>query len=85
MVRIRRIKKMEKTITFEITESQAQKFEKVLDDTLEILNRMERETPEREARSRKYHEDFEKSLAETKRIMEQTSQRMAKWGMPLEK
>ncbi len=76
---------MEKTITFEITESQAQKFEKMLDDTLEILNRMEKESPEREARFREYQEDFAKSLAETKKIMEQTSQRMAKWEMSLEK
>lgn len=76
---------MEKTITFEMTESQAQKFEKLLDDTLEILNRMEREGPEREARRQKYHEDFERGLAETKKIIERTSQRMAKWENALEK
>ncbi|CAN5378020.1 hypothetical protein BH20ACI1_BH20ACI1_19200 [soil metagenome] len=76
---------MEKTITFEITESQAQKFEKLLDDTLEILNRMEKESPERAERIEKYQEEFEQNLAETKKIMKRTSQRMEKWGIPLEK
>ncbi len=76
---------MEKTITFEITESQAQKFEKLLDDTLEILNRMKKESPERAARLDKYQEEFDQNLAETKKIMERTSQRMEKWGIPLEK
>ena len=76
---------MEKTITFEITESQAQKFEKLLDATLEILNRMEKESPERNARFDKHHEEFMKNIAETKKMMEQTSKRMEKWGIPLEK
>ncbi|MCY7346406.1 MAG: hypothetical protein LH614_09335 [Pyrinomonadaceae bacterium] len=76
---------MEKIITFEITESQAEKFEKMLDATLEILNRMEKESPERAARFDKHHEDFMRNLAETKKIMERTEQRMAKWGIPLEK
>lgn len=76
---------MEKTITFEMTESQAEKFEKLLDDTLEILNRMEKKAPEREARRQKYHEEFERNLAETKKMMEQTSRRMAKWEIALEK
>ncbi len=75
---------MEKTITFEITESQAQKFEKLLDDTLEILNRMEKESPERAVRIEKYQEEFEQNLAETKKIMKRTSKRMEKWGIPLE-
>ena len=76
---------MEKTITFEITESQAQKFEKLLDDTLEILNRMEKESPVRDARFDKRHEDFMKKIAETKKQMDQTSKRLEKWKMSLEK
>lgn len=76
---------MEKAITFEITESQAQKFEKLLDDTLENLNRMERESPERDARFDKSHEEIMQRLSETVKTMEQTSKRMAKWGIPLEK
>lgn len=76
---------MEKTITFKITESQAKKFEKLLDDTLEILRRMEKESPERAAQFDKHHEEFERNLAETKKMMERTSQRMAKWEIPLEK
>jgi len=78
-------KKMEKTITFEMTESQAKSFEQLLDATLEILNRMEKESPERDARMDKMHEEFQEKLAEIKKLSEQTSQRLAKWGMPLEK
>lgn len=76
---------MEKTITFEITESQAEKFEKMLDATLEILNRMEKESPEREAQFDKTHEKIMRKIADTEKIMERTSQRMARWGIPLEK
>lgn len=76
---------MEKTITFEITESQAQKFEKLLDDTLEILNRMEKESPERNARFDKTHKEIMQKLADTQKQMEQTSRRLAKWELPLVK
>lgn len=76
---------MEKTITFEMTESQAEKFEKLLDDTLEILGRMEKESPERNARFDKHHEEFMRKMDETEKIMERTSQRMAKWEIPLER
>jgi len=76
---------MEKTITFEMTDSQAEKFEKLLDETLEILGRMEKESPERDARFDKTHEEIMRKITETEKIMERTSQRMAKWGIPLEK
>ena len=76
---------MANTITFEMTETQAQKFEKILDDTLEILNRMEKETPERNARFDKHHEEFQRTMADTEKMMERLSQRMAKWELPLEK
>ena len=76
---------MEKIISFEMTESQAQSFEKLLDATLYILNKMEKESPERDARLDKMHKEFEEELAETKRLMQKTSERMSKWGIPLEK
>jgi len=76
---------MEKTITFEITESQAEKFEKLLDNTLEILNRMEKESPERNARFDKTHEEIMRKISEAEKITEQTSKRMAKWEVPSEK
>ena len=76
---------MANTITFEMTETQAQKFEKLLDDTLEILNRMEKETPERDARFDKMHEETQKKFTEIERLMKQTDQRMAKWGIALKK
>ena len=76
---------MANTITFEMTETQAQKFEKLLDDTLEILNRMEKESPERDARFDKHHEEIVRKIAESERIMKRVSERMAKWELPLER
>ncbi len=76
---------MANTITFEMTETQAQKFEKMLDDTLEILNRTEKESPERDARFDKHHEEFLRKIAENQIIMDRISRRMAKWEIPLEK
>lgn len=76
---------MEKTITFEMTESQAKKFEKLLDDTLEVLNRMEKESPERNARFDRTHEEIMRKITEAEKITERASKRMAKWEIPLEK
>ncbi len=76
---------MEKTIAFEMTESQAQSFERLLDATLEILNRMEKDDPERDLRMNKLREETARKLEETEKIMERTSRRMEKWGIPLEK
>ena len=76
---------MEKTITFKMTESQAKKFEKLLDATLEILNRMEKESPERDARMDKMQKEFQEEIAKIKKMSEQTSRRLAKWEIPLEK
>ena len=41
---------MANTITFEIPEKEAKNFERLLDETLKILRRMEKESPEREAK-----------------------------------
>lgn len=76
---------MANTITFEMTETQAQKFEKLLDDTLEILNRMEKEGPERDMRFDKMHEETQRKLTEIERLMKQTDKRMEKWDIALEK
>lgn len=46
---------------------------------------MEKESPERNARFDRHHEEFMRKIAETENIMERTSQRMAKWEIPLEK
>ena len=75
---------MEKTIKFEMTKSQAEKFEKLLDATLEILNRMEKESPERQARSEKHHKEFMKNIAEMEKKTEQTSRLLSKWTASLE-
>jgi hypothetical protein len=75
---------MEKTVTFEMTESQAEKFEKLLDATLEILTRMEKEGPERDARFDATHKEIMHNLSEAEKTMARTSQRMAKWSIALE-
>jgi phenolic acid decarboxylase len=76
---------MEKTITLEMTESQAKKFEELFDDILEIFNRWEKENPEREARFQKHHEEFMKNIAETEKNMAETERLLAKWKASLEK
>lgn len=77
--------KMEKTITFTMTESQAKKFEDLLDATLEIFKRWERESPERDARFDRQHEEFLKKIAEIEKMSEETSRRLAKWRTEMEK
>lgn len=76
---------MEKTINYEMTESQAETFEKLLDATLEILNRMEKESPERDARFDATHKEIMQNLSEAEKKMSKTSQRIAEWGIALEK
>lgn len=76
---------MEKMITFTMTESQAKKFEKLLDATLEIFNRWQKESPERDARFDRDHEETMKRLAEFRKDSEQTSQLLAKWKAEMEK
>lgn len=76
---------MEQTIKLEMTKKQAKDFEKILDATLAILNKMEKESPEHEARFDKNHQEFLKSIAETDKTMRQTSQRLAKWRDAMEK
>lgn len=76
---------MEKTITFTMTESQAKRFEELLDATLEIFNRWERESPERDARFDRQHKEFLKKIAEMEKMTEQTSQRLAGWKADMEK
>lgn len=77
--------KMEKTITFKMTESQAKKFEKLLDATLEIFRRWEKESPERDARFDRQHEETMRKLAELQKDSEQTWQHLAKWKAEMEK
>lgn len=76
---------MEKTFTFTMTESQAKEFENLLDKTLEILNRWKKESPERDARFDKNHEDFLKKVSEIEKRNEETSRLLAKWATTMEK
>lgn len=41
---------MEKTIAFELSKKDVKSFEKLLDKTLTVMRRLEKESPEREAR-----------------------------------
>jgi len=70
MLLTRRIEKMEKTITFEMTNNQVKNVEKILDKTLTVLRRMEEESPEREKR-------IAQSKAETQVIKKEIRKQMA--------
>lgn len=78
------LNKMEKTITFTMTESQAKKIEELLDSILEMFSRWEKESPERDARFDREHEETMKKLAELRKDSEQTSTLLAKWKTEME-
>lgn len=61
---------MEKTITFEMSENEQKKIENLLDETLKVLRRMEKESPAREAR-------IAKSQAETNEIKKDIRKQLA--------
>lgn len=75
---------MEKTITFTMTESQAKKIENLLDAASEIFKRWEKESPERNARLDREHEETMKKLDELRQDYEQTSPLLAKWKTEME-
>lgn len=68
-----------------MTESQAKKFEKLLDATLKIFNRWEKESLERDARFDREHEETMRKLAEFRKDSEPTSQLLAKWKAEMKK
>ncbi len=61
---------MEKTITFEMSENEQKKIENLLDETLKVLRRIEKESPAREAR-------IAKSQAETAEIKKDIKKQLA--------
>lgn len=61
---------MEKTITFKMSENEQKRFENLLDETLKVLRRMEKESPEREAR-------IAKSQIETDEIKKDIQKQLA--------
>lgn len=63
---------MANTVTFEMTENQAKNVERLLDDTLTVLRRMEEENPERDkriARSRNETQTLKKEIWEQMAIL----------------
>lgn len=71
---------MANTITFEMTKKDQKKLESLLDDTLKVLRRLEKESPEREARiaqiqaeTDEIKEDIKKELAILKKRDERLS------------
>lgn len=76
---------MANTVTFEMSENQARDFEKLLDATLEILRRMEAESPERDARIDKMREETRRNLDEAAKTMKGVSKRLANLEISLEK
>jgi hypothetical protein len=70
---------MEKTINFTMTESQAEKFEKLLDDNLEIFERWEKESPNRDADFDRRHEEIMSGLEGLQKKMDKTDEIISKW------
>jgi HAMP domain-containing protein len=60
---------MEKTINFEMTDSDFRKFEKLLDSTLEVMHRLEKDSPQRE-------NNILKSQAETLELKSEINQQL---------
>lgn len=60
---------MAKTITIEMTETEAQKLESLIDKTLAALRKIEEESPQRDAR-------LEQKLARTSKIMDEIESRL---------
>lgn len=70
---------MANTITFEITENQVKNVEKLLDETLMVLRRMEEESPEREkriAQSREETQSIKKEIWEQLAILNERTGRL---------
>ncbi len=74
-----------KTINFTMTESQAEKFEKLLDDNLEIFERWEKESPDRDADFDRRHEEIMAELQGLHKKMDKTAEIISRWEMPLDK
>jgi hypothetical protein len=70
---------MEKTITFEMSEKEAKNFEKLIDETLNVLRRLEKESPEREARIAQSQSDVQtikKEIREQLAILAERTNRL---------
>ena len=70
---------MANTISFEMTENQAKNVEKLLDETLTVLRRIEEESPEREkriAQSRKETQTIKKEIWEQMTILSERTGRL---------
>lgn len=64
---------MSKTITFELQESETHRLESLIDETLEILRKIERESPQRDAR-------IDQMQMRTERLMDEIEKRLnATW------
>jgi len=71
---------MANTITFEMTENEQKKIEKLLDETLKVLRRMEEEGPEREARiaqSQTETDEIKKDIRKQLAILTERTERLS--------
>ncbi len=75
---------MEKTIKLEVTESQARKFESLLDKTLEVLNRWETESSERDRNLDLRYEQNIRKISEFQETETEADRILAKWQKEME-
>ncbi len=69
---------MEKTITFKMSENEQKRFENLLDETLKVLRRMEKEGPEREvgiAKSQTETDEIKKDIQKQLAILTERNER----------
>lgn len=70
---------MQETVTFEMSKKEAKSFEKLIDETLKVLRRIEKESPEREARIAKSQSDvreIKKEIREQLAILSERTHRL---------
>lgn len=73
---------MEKTINLKMTESQANTFEGLLDKTIEVLQRLETESPKRQAKINVSQENTEKIKSEIYQQLNILENKIGKFQTP---
>lgn len=69
---------MQETVTFEMSKKEAKSFEKLIDEILKVLRRIEKESPEREERIAKSQSDvreIKKEIREQLAILSERTHR----------
>lgn len=69
---------MERTVNLEVTKKEAKSFEKILDKNLNVLRRLEKESPEREIRIAQTQSETQKIKKEIQKQLSILKQRTSR-------